>query len=125
MKSRGRPSVQERNINAPVLALHVDEVVRQLKSEPEWKLGTEDGITLAKYNHMRVVVVALKKGKSMHEHKVKGPLSLYVISGKVTLVVDQKEYQLKDKGLFTLRKTILHDVRASADSVFLLTIMVP
>lgn len=118
-----RRSAKERKIEAPHLALRLDEEVRRLKTEPQWKSGMEDGITLAKYPHMRVVLVALKRGARMHEHKVKGPMSLFVASGHVTLLVEKKESRLKAGGLFTLRKAILHDVRANADSVILLTIM--
>ncbi len=116
-------SVKERGIDAPILPLHVDEQVRLLKSEPEWKSGVEDGITLAKYPHMRVVLVALKKGIRMKEHAVQGPMSLFVVSGKVTLIVEKQEFQLKEKGLFTLRKAVLHDVMATSDAVILMTIM--
>ncbi len=116
-------SVKERGIDAPRLSLHVDEQVRLLKSEPEWKSGMEDGITLAKYPHMRVVLVALKKGIRMKEHAVQGPMSLFVVSGKVTLIVEKQEFQLKEKGLFTLRKAVLHDVMATSDAVILMTIM--
>ncbi len=98
-------------------------MIRQLKSEPEWKSGREDGITLAKYPHMRVVLTALKKGTTLHEHKVEGPFSLFVINGKVTVTVNKTEFRLEKNGLFTLRKAILHAVRADADSVLLLTIM--
>jgi quercetin dioxygenase-like cupin family protein len=118
-----RGTVQERRIDDPILAFRVQEEVRLLKSEPEWKSGARDGITLAKYPHMRAVLVALKKGISMREHKVKGPMSLYVVSGNVTLIAGKQNFQLKEGGLFTLRKTILHDVQANADSVLLLTIV--
>jgi len=118
-------SAMERQIEAPVLALRVKEEERRLETEPEWKSGTEDGITLAKYPHMRVVLVALKRGHAMHEHSVKGPMSMYVVNGSVTLVVDHGEVRLGRDGLFTLRKAILHDVRANSDAVLLLTIMAP
>ena len=118
-----RKSVKERRIDAPMLAHHVDEQVRLLKSEPEWQTGVEDGITLAKYPHMRVVLVALKKGIRMKEHKVKGPMSLFVVSGKVTLIADKQEFQLKQKWHFTLRTAVLHDVQANTDAVILMTIM--
>jgi quercetin dioxygenase-like cupin family protein len=103
--------------------LRVKEETKRLKSELKWKAGTEDGITLAKYPHMRVVLVALKKDTDMREHSVKGPLSLFVVNGKVTVTADNREHQLKGQDLFTLRKSILHDVRANINSVILLTIM--
>ena len=118
-----RKTVKERRIDAPILALNVDAELKRLKTEPEWITGEEDGITLAKYPHMRIVLVALKKGKRMREHRVKGPISLFVVSGTIVLIAGESEYQLKAKNIVTLRKAILHDVRAVTDSVIMLTIM--
>ncbi len=115
----------ERMIESPVLSHRISEQVRLLKSEPEWKSGPEDGITLAKYPHMRVVLVALKKGLSMREHRIKGPMSLYVVNGRVSLKTDHTESELEKDGLFTLRKNVPYDVRANTDAVMLMTIMAP
>ena len=123
MEMKTRKTVNERKIDAPVLALNVDAELKRLKTEPEWVTGEEDGITLAKYPHMRMVLVALRKGKSMREHKVKGPMSLLVVSGAVVLIAEKSEYRLKVRNIATLRKAILHDVRAETDSVIMLTIM--
>ncbi len=118
-----RESVKERGIDEPVLALDISEQIELLKAEPEWAAGMEDGITLAKYPHMRVVLVSLRKGRSMQEHKIEGPMSLYVISGHISLTAGTSEYELKEKGLLTVRKEVLHEVSAKSDSVFLLTIL--
>jgi quercetin dioxygenase-like cupin family protein len=123
MATRRGKTPKERKIVAPILALNVDEEIRGLKFEPEWVSGVEDGITLVKYPHMRIVLIALRKGKSMHEHKVNGPISLFVVSGKISLIAGKSETQLKARGLFTLRKAIPHDVRALVDSVVILTIV--
>ncbi len=123
MAPQRRKNLNERNINAPALALRIDEMTSQLKTEPEWRFGREDGITLAKYPHMRVVLTALKRGARMHEHKVEGPISLLVVSGRITVTANKREYQLRRNALFTLRKAIPHDVQADADSVLLLTVM--
>ncbi len=123
MRNVNPNTVKERQIDSPLLALDIDREARSLKAEPEWIAGERNGKTLAKYPHMRVVLIALRKGTSLREHKVEGPMALYVVSGKVTISVKNAEYQLRNGGLFTLRKTIPHDVRASDDSTILLTIM--
>ncbi len=123
MKAIKRKTLKERRIDTAPLVFRIDEESRRLKREPEWSSGKEDGITLVKYPHMRIVLVALKNNTSMHEHKVKGPISLFVMSGKVTLLVDKNEFILKKNGLFSLRKSILHEVHADENSVIMLTIM--
>ncbi len=123
MKTEKRRPMKERNIDAPILALRVDEEMKRLKRESKWKSGREDGITLTKYPHLRIVLVALKKNTDMREHQLRGPLSVYVVSGKVNVTAEKNEYQINKNGLLTLRKAVLHDVRARTDSVILLTLM--
>ena len=125
MRSHKRGSVQDRNIGAAILSRRIDEEVRMLTSEREWLSGKRDGITLVKYPHLRVVLVALRKGAKMREHKLKGPISLFVVQGRINVEAGSAAYTVKKKGLVTLRKAILHDVQADQDSVFLLTIAPP
>lgn len=113
--------MKARAITSPVLSVNVEEEIDRLQSEPEWTSGCEDGITLVKYPRMRVVLTALKRGTTMRQRKVEGPLSIYVISGRITVAAEQHEYEVKAKGLFTMRQKYLDEVRAIGDSVFLLT----
>jgi quercetin dioxygenase-like cupin family protein len=96
-----------------------------LTSEDEWLSGKRDGITLVKYPHMRVVLVALRKGTRMREHKMRGPISLFVVQGRIHIEAGSTSYKVRKKELVTLRTAILHDVQADQDSVFLLTITSP
>jgi quercetin dioxygenase-like cupin family protein len=118
-----RRTVDERKIDSPVISLDTEGEVHALKTEPEWIAGERNGITLAKYPHMRVVLVALRRGTSLREHKVEGPMALYLLSGKVSVTVRKTRHQVPEGGLFALRKTVPHDVEALEDSAFLLTIM--
>lgn len=115
-------SVKARAIASPILCVNVDEEITRLKREPEWTSGKEDSIALVKYPRMRIVLVALKKGTTMHRRKVEGPLSIYVISGRISVATEKEDYQVNAKGLFTMRPRTLNEVRATADAVFLLTL---
>ena len=115
-------TVKARAITSPVHSVNIDEEIARLKKEPEWTSGRKDGIALVKYPRMRVVLVALKKGTTMRQRKVEGPLSIYVISGKVNVATEKEDSQVQAKGLFTMRQRLLNDIRAMADSVFLLTL---
>lgn len=125
METRTRPPVRDRRIDSHALALNIDDEAKRLMREPEWVSGRENGITLAKYPHMRVVLVALKKGMSLREHKVEGPMSLSVLSGKINVAVSGVSYELFSKGLLTLKKTVPYDISARSNSLFLMTIMHP
>ena len=125
MTIQKRGSVKDRNLEGPILTQRIDKEVRMLTSEKEWLSGKRDGITLVKYPHMRVVLVALRKGARMREHKLRGPISLFVVQGKINIEAGSTAYKVRKKELVTLQKAILHDVHADQDSVFLLTITSP
>jgi quercetin dioxygenase-like cupin family protein len=116
-------TVKDRQIDSSVLVFDTDREGRMLKAEPEWIAGERNGITLAKYPHLRTVLIALKKGTRLREHRVEGPMALYLLTGKLAITVNTNEYLVRNGGLFTLRKTIPHDVRAVDDSTFLMTIV--
>ncbi len=125
MQTHKRPAVRDRHLDSSVLALKIEDEAKRLKQEPEWISGMENGITLAKYPHMRVVLVALKRGTSLREHKVEGPMSLSVVDGAIDVTVSGVSHVLFSKGLLTLRKTVPYDIRAKKNSLFLMTIMRP
>ena len=122
MQTRTRSAVKDRHLDSSVLALKIEDETKRLKREPEWISGKENGITLAKYPHM---LIALRKGMSLREQAVEGPMSLYILSGQISMVVSGVSYELFTRGLFTLRKTFLHDIRAKRNSLFLLRITRP
>ena len=118
-----RANVKDRGIDSPALGFSIDDEVKRLKAEPEWVSGRENGITLAKYPHMRAVLVVLKRGTSLREHTVEGPMSLYLISGKLDLLAGKVRHTVNRKGLFTLRTTVPFDIRSVTDATFILTIV--
>lgn len=50
------------------------------------------------------MLVALRKGTSLREHNVDGPMSLSVLSGKINVAVPGVSCDLFLKGLLTLKK---------------------
>lgn len=123
MSTQKRPPVKDRKLDSSALALNIRDEVQRLKREPEWISGKENGITLAKYPHMRVVLVALRKGTALRRYSVEGPLSLYVVSGRIHLETAGIPHDISAGQMLTLRRTVTHDVRAVKDSVYILTIM--
>jgi hypothetical protein len=67
----------------------------------------------------------MKKWTSLLEHRVEGPMSVFVIEGAIRFVVGTHSCTLKRTGFVSLDKAIPHDVEALEESEFLLTIMQP
>ena len=96
----------------------------RLHSETTWNSG-QNARTLIKYDTLRVVLVALKAGKSLPEHRTEGRITVHVISGHVEVKAAGRTFNLRAGGLLALDRNLSHDVRALQESAVLLTIAWP
>jgi quercetin dioxygenase-like cupin family protein len=125
MSDEGRLGAKERSLDAALLSFTIDEQVKQLKQEKSWQSGDRNAVTLVKNPSVRVTLMALRKGASLREHHVEGPITIYIVEGSIDFIVGQEKCTLKRGSFLTLERTIPHDVEALEDSVILLTIIQP
>lgn len=123
MSDTQRGSLKGRALKAPLLTFSIDKKIDQLKKETAWINGDRNAVTLQKNSNLRVVLISLRKGSSLQEHKVDGPITLFVLSGKMSFIAGKKTVKAKTNGLIVLEKTIPHDVKALEDTTFILTII--
>lgn len=69
------------------------------------------------------MVISLRKGATLLEHKVEGPITLFVLSGKINFIVGEEKVNAESNGFIVLEKAIPHDVEALEDTTFILTII--
>lgn len=69
------------------------------------------------------MLISLRKGATLHEHKVEGPITLFVLSGKMNFIAGEEKIVAETNGLIVLEETIPHDVEALEDTTFILTII--
>jgi quercetin dioxygenase-like cupin family protein len=100
-----------------------DEIAR-LKGESSWSLGKRNAITLSK-GPLRVVLVLLKEGARLEEHRARGPMTLQVLSGSIRFRSGETGVELAPGRLVVLEAILSHDVEALADAALLLTLMAP
>jgi quercetin dioxygenase-like cupin family protein len=125
MSNSQRESLKNRVLRAPLLSLSLDKEIKKLKKESAWINGDRNAVTLQKNSSLRVVLISMRKGASLLEHKVEGPITLLVLSGRINFLAKKESVKIKANELVVLEKTIPHDVRAIEDSTFLLTIIQP
>ena len=106
------------------LELELPAELSRLHEETTWQTG-QNARTLIKYDTLRVVLVALKAGKSLAAHKTEGRLSVHVLSGHVEVKASGRTFNLRAGGLLALDRNQSHDVRALQESAVLLTIAWP
>ena len=70
---------------------------------------------------LNVMLMMLKCGARLHEHRTKGPITVQVLSGAVNFVAANTHNQLAAGTLFALDREVPHSVEALEDSILLLT----
>jgi quercetin dioxygenase-like cupin family protein len=98
--------------------------VERLHAERTWNRG-QNAKTLVKYDDLRVVLMALKAGARIPEHKANGRISVQVLSGHVRLNAAGRTFDLRPGSLLALDERTPHDVEALDESAVLLTIAWP
>jgi quercetin dioxygenase-like cupin family protein len=96
--------------------------VEELKREPTWQQSGHNAKTLVKHSDVRVVLIALRKGARMQEHKTDQCVTLHALTGRLRLHLPEQTMDLPMGALMALDHTVVHDVEALEESVFLLTL---
>jgi quercetin dioxygenase-like cupin family protein len=107
---------------APVLAFDLAHEVAQLHAEHAWQQGDRNAKTLVKESDFRVVLVALRTGARMEQHRAAGRISIQTLAGHVRLHITGTIVGVPVGGLVSLESDVPHDVEAVEESAFLLTI---
>jgi len=108
-------------LGAPVVKVCLGQAVKQLEQDPAWAHGRSSR-TLAKYPDFRAVLVAMKSGTSMEEHKAAGSIAVHVLAGRVRLNTGDQHIEIPADHVVMLHSELPHSVEALEDSAFLLTI---
>lgn len=80
------------------------------------------GIALVKDGPLHVVLEVMRAGSRLGEHEAPGPISLYVLEGRVRIVRPDGETSVTAGELAAVAAHVRHDVVADDESSFLLTV---
>jgi len=123
MSNTQRGSLKGRTLKTPMLNFSIDKEIAQLKKETAWINGDRNAVTLQKNSNLRVVLISLRKGATLHEHKVEGPITLFVLSGRMNFIAREEKIIVGNNEFIVLEKATPHDVEALEDTTFILTII--
>lgn len=101
----------------------LNEIADAEKKKP-WQSGVY-AKTLDKRADFRAVLISLERGARMKEHHADGAISVHVLKGALLVHAQGQARELRAAGLLTLGPAVKHDVEATEDSAFLLTISWP
>lgn len=112
----------DRVLAAPMLTFDLGAEVEDLRRKPGYAAGEPTGSTLLKEPDLRIVLMALRAGGRMAEHRASGPISVQPIEGRFRFSLTDQSVELTVGKLLALEPGIAHSIEAGEDSVFLLTI---
>ncbi|MHB8731137.1 MAG: cupin domain-containing protein [bacterium] len=95
-----------------------------------WALADSSGAgrgakTLVKEGPLRITVVVLRRGASLEEHQVTGPVSIHVLSGRLRLDTRSGTITLAAGELAALDAGVAHAAEALDDAALLITVAMP
>lgn len=105
-----------------VLAFDLAREVARLRDERAWRVGDRNAKTLVKEADLTAVLIVLRAGGRMPEHRAEGRISVQVLAGRVRLLLAGEAVELPPGRLVSLERALPHAVEALEDSAFLLTI---
>jgi len=107
---------------APVLAFDLAHEVARLHEQAAWQHGDRNAKTLVKEPDFRIVLITLRTGARMEEHRAAGRISVQTLVGHVRLHTAGTNVDLPVGRLVSLERDVPHPVEALEESAFLLTI---
>jgi quercetin dioxygenase-like cupin family protein len=112
-------------LTTPLLTFDLAAEIKQLHGEEHWLKDGRISKTLVKHSDFRIVLMLMKAGTLMQEHKADARLSIHVLSGLLLIKLDAQTVELPAGNLLALEKGLSHDVNALEESAFLLSISWP
>src|SRR5579864_2323646 len=107
----------------PLLQIDLERELQQLRQEDSWRRETgRSSKTLAKYPDFRIVLILMKSGTRMRQHRAEGRVSIQQLEGQVCVHLAHRKVNVSAGHLLVLDCGVPHDVEALEESALLLTI---
>ena len=108
----------------PIMTADIATLAQQIKSEGSWKTAPRASRVVANLPPLRVVLHVMHVGAATPVHRAAGPISVFVISGRIQFRADDHTAMLTAGQMLTLESGRPHAVEAPEDAVFLVTVAV-
>ena len=110
----------------PLLQFDLQKELHELRQQDSWQRETgRSSKTLAKYPDFRIILILMKTGTQMNEHRAEGRVSIHHLLGTIRVQLPDRKVNLSVGHLLVLDCGVLHDVESVEESAFLLTVAWP
>lgn len=103
-----------------MLSLKVVDEAARIKAKPEWSSASRLAVSLVKDDALNILLMLLKKGARLAEHRTKGPIAVHVLSGSVRFGAGSESAELSAGSIAALDRNVVHELEALDESVVLL-----
>ena len=104
------------------LSFDLATIAQELRAEEPYLRGGQAGRALVRTPDLRILLVAVKAGKTISEHHASVTASVQTLTGHIRLQLPERSTELPEGRLLILGAGLSHDVYAEVDSTFLLTL---
>jgi len=124
-QTHGSPERPMHQVARSRLTFDLGAELGRLRAEESWQQGTRNAKTLVKEPDIRLVLIVMRQGGRMEEHRAPGRISIQTLTGWLRLHVPGETIDLAVGQILVLDPDVAHDVEALEESAFLLTIAWP
>lgn len=123
-ESYTRPWTPRELVGRTVEGFDLDALAGQLRTEGAYQTHGRCGLTLARGEHLTMVLTVVKAGKSVEEAQPPGPVTIVLLAGRATLVPADggRRVPLTPRGAVAFAPAVAHQVEAEEDSTLLIVI---
>ena len=114
-----RPAVR---LSRPVIEVDLNRHLADIRAGDAYRGADHAAETLVKEPGLRLVLIALKDGGRMQEHRAHTSITVQVVEGMVRFEVDNRTIELIPGAVLAVDADLPHNLEAIGDSAVLLTI---
>ena len=103
-----------------MLSLKVTDEIGRLKGKPEWSSADRLALSLVKDRALNILLMVLKKGARLAEHRTRGPVAVHVLSGSIRFTATNESSELSSGSIVALDREVVHALEALEESALLL-----
>ena len=114
-----RPAVR---LSQPIIHLDLSAELAEIRAGAAYGDSDHAAKTLVKEPGLDVVLMAIKAGGTVHEHRAHVPILVQALEGLVTFRVQGQQFELAPGRLLAVDANLPHSLRAQSDAAVLLTL---
>lgn len=107
------------SMHSVITRANIENLIQDIKNN--WAKG-KHAITLFKSEHKRMIMMGLRQANELKPHLASGLLTIQVLEGNIDFTAGADTLAVSKGDIISLSEDVLHSVKASEDSIFLITI---